>query len=65
MVMLNFIRKESVIMEYIVTGKKCFDGCKILIDFYFHVVDGKIIDIGSLKDLDPKGVEVIDFGIIW
>lgn len=60
--MLNFIRKESVIMEYIVTGKKCFDGCKILTDFYFHVVDGKIIDIGSLKDLDSKGVDVIDFG---
>ena len=54
MVMLNFIRKESVIMEYIVTGKKCFDGCKILIDFIFYVVDGKIIRYWIVKRSGSK-----------
>ena len=48
-------------MEYIVIGKKCFDGNKMLRDFYFRVKDEIIVEIGSIKDMNSEGLEIIDF----
>lgn len=47
-------------MRYAVTGKYCFDGRKVINDFSFIVENGCIQLIGSKKDINIEGLEIID-----
>lgn len=49
-------------MRYAVTGKKCFDGKKVVRDFCFLVDGDKIAAFGSREDLIKDDIEVIDCG---
>jgi len=49
-------------MKYVVTGKKCFDGHKVIRDFYFIVERDKITALGNQRDFHSDDLIRVDVG---